>query len=101
MKVYHRLGRATKGESRVSFSDMIPQLLPLKEVRRILGISRVTMWKWTKQGKISVVKLSARKVCVRREELERFIHDNEIGQIPGVAGKMPAQEIIRSKPGTR
>jgi len=65
-------------------------LLPLKEVRRLLSISNVTLWKWAKQGKISLVKLSARKVYMRRGELKRFIHDREIGQIPEVASKMRA-----------
>ncbi len=53
-------------------------LLPLKEVRRFLRVSNVTLWKRAKQGKISVVKLSARKVYVRKQELERFIHDSEL-----------------------
>ena len=53
----------------------IDHLLPLKEVRQLLSISNVTLWKWVRQGKISVVKLSPRKVYVREQELERFIHD--------------------------
>ncbi len=56
----------------------VDDLLPLKEVRRFLRISNVTLWKWVKQGRISVVKLSARKVYVRKQELERFIQESEI-----------------------
>ncbi len=58
--------------------DTASDILPLKEVRRLLNISNVTLWKWAKQGRISVVKLSARKVYVRKQELERFIQDNQI-----------------------
>ena len=60
----------------------IVELLPLKEVRRLLNISNVTLWKWAKQGKISLVRLSARKVYVTREELEKFIQSNTTAQTP-------------------
>ena len=52
-------------------------LIPLKEVRSLLNISSVTLWKWVKQGKLSVVKLSPRKIYVKKEELDRFIQDSQ------------------------
>jgi excisionase family DNA binding protein len=52
-------------------------LIPLKQAQEILKISNVTLWKWVKAGKISVVKLSPKKVYIRREELERFIRESE------------------------
>jgi excisionase family DNA binding protein len=52
-------------------------LIPLKEVPELLKVSKVTLWKWIKQGKVSTVRLSARKIYVRREELERFVKDAE------------------------
>ena len=52
-------------------------LIPLKQVQQILKISNVTLWKWVKAGKISVVKLSPKKVYVRKEEIERFIRESE------------------------
>lgn len=52
-------------------------LMTLKEVREELKIkSRVTLWKWVKAGKLSVVKLSERKVYIERSELERFINES-------------------------
>ena len=53
-------------------------LMTLKEVREELKIkSRVTLWKWVKAGKLSVVKLSERKVYIERSELERFINEKQ------------------------
>jgi excisionase family DNA binding protein len=54
-----------------------PDLIPLKEVRSLLKISAVTLWKWVKNGKLSVVKLSPRKIYVKKEELDRFIQDSQ------------------------
>jgi excisionase family DNA binding protein len=52
-------------------------LLTLKQVSERLGISKVTLWRWIKDGKLSSVRLSQRTVYVRKEELERFIRESE------------------------
>jgi excisionase family DNA binding protein len=52
-------------------------LLPLAEVRERLNISKATLWRWVKDGKLKTVKLSERKVYIRREELDRFIKESE------------------------
>ncbi|MGA2110017.1 MAG: helix-turn-helix domain-containing protein [Syntrophorhabdales bacterium] len=52
------------------------ELIPLKEVRAMLKVSKVTLWTWVKQGKLSTVKLSPRKVYVEKAELERFIKES-------------------------
>ena len=49
------------------------ELIPLKEVQKLLHVSNVTLWKWEKQGKIKVVRLSPRKVYVERKEIDRLI----------------------------
>jgi excisionase family DNA binding protein len=54
------------------------ELIPLIEAAKLLNISRVTLWKWMKQGRISVVRLSERKVCIEKSELERFIRENTV-----------------------
>jgi len=53
------------------------ELIPLKDVRNLLKVSKSTMWTWIEQKKLSIVKLSPRKIYVKKEELERFIKDNE------------------------
>ncbi|MGA2107783.1 MAG: helix-turn-helix domain-containing protein [Syntrophorhabdales bacterium] len=52
-------------------------LIPLKDVQKALKISRATLWNWVQQGRISTVKLSPRKIYIRREELERFVREGE------------------------
>ena len=52
-------------------------LIPLKEVPELLKVSKVTLWKWIKEGRVSTVRLSARKIYVRREELQRFVREAE------------------------
>jgi excisionase family DNA binding protein len=52
-------------------------LIPMKDLPDILKISRMTLHRWIKEGRISVVRLSRRKVFVRREELERFVRESE------------------------
>lgn len=42
-----------------------------------LKISRATLWRYIKQGKIAVIRYSAKKVLIRREEIERFIREAE------------------------
>jgi len=45
----------------------------LAEVRDILKISKVTLWKYMKEGKLSVVVLSQRKKLVKESDLRKFI----------------------------
>ncbi|OPY64169.1 MAG: Helix-turn-helix domain protein [Syntrophorhabdaceae bacterium PtaU1.Bin034] len=52
-------------------------LIPLKEVRDRLRISKATLWRWIKDGKLSTVKLSERKIYVKKTELERLIKEGE------------------------
>ena len=52
-------------------------LIPLKDVPGVLRVSKATLWRYIKQGKISVVRYSERKVFVKKEELERFLRDAE------------------------
>jgi len=51
------------------------ELIPLKEVQKLLHVSNVTLWKWEKQGRIKVVRLSPRKVYVEKSEIERLISE--------------------------
>lgn len=52
-------------------------LLTLTDVADRLGISKVTLWRWIKNGKLSAVRLSKRTVYVRKDEVERFIRESE------------------------
>jgi excisionase family DNA binding protein len=52
-------------------------LLTLQQAADKLGISKVTLWRWIKDGKLSAVKLSRRVVYVRKEEIDRFLKASE------------------------
>jgi len=52
-------------------------LISLKDVQKMLQISKATLWNWIQQGRITTVRLSPRKIYVRREELERFVKEAE------------------------
>lgn len=51
-------------------------LIPIEELRKQLGISRVTLWKWEKDGKVKFVRLSKKKIYIERAELNRFIAES-------------------------
>ncbi|MEO5358190.1 MAG: helix-turn-helix domain-containing protein [Nitrospirae bacterium YQR-1] len=53
------------------------KLIPLSEVRKNLNISRSTLWKWIKEGRLMSVTLSERKVYIEETELNRFIRDSK------------------------
>ena len=42
-----------------------------------MKVSKATLWRYIKRGKLSVVRYSERKVFIRREEVERFIRESE------------------------
>ena len=52
-------------------------LIPLKEVPAILKVSKATLWRYIKQGKLSVVRYSERKAFIRKGEIERFLQESE------------------------
>jgi predicted site-specific integrase-resolvase len=52
-------------------------LIPLKDVPSILKVSKATLWRYVKQGKLSVVRYSERKAFIRKGEIERFIRESE------------------------
>jgi excisionase family DNA binding protein len=47
------------------------------EAAKALKISRATLWRYIKQGRIAAIRYSAKKVLIRRGEIERFITEAE------------------------
>ena len=57
--------------------ENLPELLTIKEAMEILRIkSRTTFYKLVKEGKIKPVKISTRKVLVKREDIERLLNQS-------------------------
>lgn len=54
----------------------IKYMLTVQETARILGTSIHTVYKLIKTGKLSAIKVSARKTVIKAEELERYINGN-------------------------
>jgi excisionase family DNA binding protein len=57
-------------------SEEIPRLLKPSEVARILGVHRITMYQWIREGRIRVVRIkSGKRVWIRipEEEVRRII----------------------------
>jgi excisionase family DNA binding protein len=52
-------------------------VVSVHEAADMLHISRTTLWRYIKEGKISSLKYSTKKTLIKREELERFIRESE------------------------
>ena len=44
-----------------------------KEASAFLNISKVTLWKWIKEGKLNKLSLSPKKIYVSKDELEAVL----------------------------
>ena len=52
----------------------VPQLFRDKELAAMLGISRATVWNWTKAGKLPApVKLGPRVTAWKRADIEKWL----------------------------
>jgi excisionase family DNA binding protein len=54
-------------------------VVSMQDAAKILHISRTTLWRYIKDGKISALKYSTKKVLIKLEELERFVRESEKG----------------------
>lgn len=52
--------------------------LSIQEAADYLGVARPTIYRWAKESKIRIFKLSAGVARVRREDLEAFLHNAEV-----------------------
>ena len=52
-------------------SSVVDEILTVREVAKYLKLSRTTVWRWVKEGKLRAFKLG-RSWRVRRSELERI-----------------------------
>jgi excisionase family DNA binding protein len=62
------------------------RFLTFGEVRQMLGVSRATVWRWTTERGLKVVKVGA-VARVRQSDLQEFLKRYESGRSPDVAGK--------------
>lgn len=57
--------------------EPIPRMLTPEEVSTILRLNVQTVLKWCREGRITATKCAG-KWLIRREEVERYLHRNEI-----------------------
>jgi len=49
--------------------------ITVQEAADYLGVARATIYKWAKQGKLPIYKLSERVARIRARDLERLLQD--------------------------
>lgn len=58
------------------------QLYSTREAGEILGVTRYTVWRWVKAGRIAATNLTEgegkAKLRIRVDELQKFIDDNAL-----------------------
>jgi excisionase family DNA binding protein len=52
-------------------------VVSMQDAAKILHISRTTLWRYIRDGKIPALKYSTKKVLIKREELERFVLESQ------------------------
>jgi PTS system nitrogen regulatory IIA component len=62
----------------VKQTDDPARLIEAPEVALILGVSKETVWKWTREGRIPVVRLRGR-VRYRRSRILEWLEETEVG----------------------
>jgi len=56
-----------------NMNNNIPSLLSLQQAAEILDVHPVTLVRWEKEGKISLVHLGPRSIRITQDEVTRFI----------------------------
>ncbi len=65
-----------KGKQNLSFDDL-PELLTLDEVSKILRVSKITLKRWGKKGKLPAIRINSRgDRRYKKQEVLRFLGMN-------------------------
>ena len=66
----------TKLKQNLSFDDL-PELLTLEEVSQILRVSKITLKRWGKKGKLPAIRINSRgDRRYKKQEVMRFLGMN-------------------------
>lgn len=63
------------------------RFLTLSEVRQVLGVSRATVWRWTTERGLKVVKVGS-VARVRESDLQAFLKQHESTESVDPAGRI-------------
>src|SRR5215212_4660399 len=50
-----------------------PSYCNISQAAALLGVSRVSIWRWIRAGRLPVTRLGHRTTRIRREDLEQFL----------------------------
>jgi excisionase family DNA binding protein len=62
----------------------------LSEVRQMLRVSRATLWRWTTERGLKVVKVGG-VARIRESDLQAFLKQHESGESADAAGKTQSE----------
>src|SRR5919198_4904279 len=63
----------------------------ISQAAALLGVSRVTIWRWVRAGQLPVRRLGHRTTRIKREDLERVLaHSQRAGSRSGGVGDLDA-----------
>jgi excisionase family DNA binding protein len=69
----------------------------ISEAATLLGVSRVTIWRWIRAGRLAVRRLGHRTVRISRQDLERLVEArSRTGTERGASGPLDAPSTIRA-----
>jgi PAS domain S-box-containing protein/excisionase family DNA binding protein len=67
-----------------------PRYLTISEVAALLGVSRVSVWRWVRDGRLPASRLGRRTVRIRRDALERALAEGAHHSSQSWDGQHPA-----------
>src|SRR5947207_5390603 len=60
----------------------VPSYYSLSQAAALLGVSRMSIWRWVRAGRLPVARLGHRTVRIRREDLERLMAESSHRWVP-------------------
>jgi excisionase family DNA binding protein len=69
----HNMSENTQKKQNLTFDDL-PELMTLEEVSKILRVSKITLKRWGKKGKLPAIRINSRgDRRYKRVEVMRFL----------------------------
>src|SRR6266849_3752328 len=54
----------------------------ISQAAALLGVSRMSIWRWVRAGRLPVARFGHRTARIRREDLERLVHESRLRIVP-------------------
>jgi excisionase family DNA binding protein len=79
---------ATSSRAQTDRTAISGDYVNLSQAAALLGVSRMTVWRWVRSGRLPVARLGHRTVRINRGDLDRFLADGGLGR----SATYPAQQ---------